>query len=247
MKSFIFKTVAAFSCVCNVSIVHAQSSAAFVNTASSTQSVKKIQKPTPSMGSFAQVRVVQGASPTFKRNGLPLYAKKKKKDTTVGKSGKIQVKLLKYVAGTGSAGEVIMVAPAFFANKLQKTGSAVRISDDDVEKESEVQKQKDDEATSLANDLKEKLDGKTLTLAKKAGPDGQLFGGIGYKLILSELKKDFPKGCLDAKYIKMTSIKDDGDDGKVLKHDIKTIGEYTATISLLKGVSADFQVVVTSE
>ena len=143
MKSFIFKTVAAFSCVCNVSIVHAQSSAAFVNTASSTQSVKKIQKPTPSMGSFAQVRVVQGASPTFKRDGLPLYAKKKKKDTTVGKSGKIQVKLLKYVAGTGSAGEVIMVAPAFFANKLQKTGSAVRISDDDVEKESEVQKQKD--------------------------------------------------------------------------------------------------------
>ena len=60
---------------------------------------------------------------------------KKKKDTTVGKGSKVQVKLLKHVAGTGQAGEIIMVAPAFFTNKLQKTGSAKRISDEEVQKE----------------------------------------------------------------------------------------------------------------
>ena len=225
------------------------SDTAFVYTRTASpspiKSNTKNKLSTPSIGHFAQVRLVQGASPTIGRNGLPLFGKKKKKDTNLRKSGQIQVKLLKHIAGTGSAGDVIMVAPAFFANKLQKTGSAVRISDDEVKKESEKEAQKDKEEKAAANDLKEKLDGLTLSLAKKAGPDGQLFGGINYKAILNELEKDFPKGCLDAKYIKISTIKDN--DGKVLKHDIKAVGDYTATISLLKGISAEFEVVVTSD
>ena len=199
----------------------------------------------PSLGQISEVRVLSGASPTIGRNGFPLFGKKKSKDTTAGKSGKIQVKLLKHVAGTGSAGEVIMVAPSFFANKLQKSGSAVRITDEDAQKESEEKAQKEKEEKAVANDLKEKIDQLTLSLAKKSGPDGQLFGGINYKAILTSLKQDFPQGCLDAKYIKITGIKDS--DGKVMKHDIKAVGDYTATISLLKGVSADFKVVVEGE
>jgi len=176
------------------------------------------------------------------RNGLPLFSKKKKKDANAGKSGKIQVKLLKHIAGTGSAGDIISVAPAFFANKLQKSGSAVKITDEEVEKDKALKAGQDKDAQDLANVLKEKFENITLELPKKAGPDGKLFGGISYKTIFGELKKEFPKGALDAKYIKITDMKDE--DGSPLKHDIKAVGDYTATISLLKGVSTDFKVTI---
>lgn len=194
---------------------------------------------------FSRIRSIQGASPTIGRSHGPLLFAKKNKDSTVGKSGKIQVKLLKHVAGTGSAGDVVMVAPAFFMNKLQKTGSAIRITDEQVEKECTEKAQQDKEARDSANYLKEKLETMTIVMSKKAGPDGQLFGGIGLKAILSELEKEFPQGTLSAKYIKITQVKDEN--GQVLKHDIKSIGNYTATIALLKDISADFQLSVTGE
>lgn len=169
----------------------------------------------------------------------------KKKDSTATKGGKIQVKLTKHVAGTGSAGDIIMVAPAFFLNKLQKTGSAIRISDDEVSKELAEKKQQEKEAQELAMDLKAKLSGIQITMAKTAGADGKLFGGIGYKAIMEELKKEFPQGCLDAKYIKIIEIKNA--QGETEKHDIKNVGEYTATISLSKDISADFKLSIVAE
>lgn len=231
-------------------------SAAFVPSASPTESFSKCPTSsgsctttfTEAHGStrkYSKVRLIHGASPTIGRSGSPLLFAKKAKDTTVGKSGKIQVKLLKHVAGTGSAGDIVMVAPAFFMNKLQKTGSAVRITDEQVEKECEEKAQQDKEARELANQLKEKIETLTLVLSKKAGPDGQLFGGIGYKAIFSELEKEFPKGALGAKYIKITQVKDDN--GELLKHDIKSVGDYTVTISLLKDVAADFCLTVKNE
>ena len=219
-----------------IASTHFACSVAFV-PAASPQASSKV--------TFTKTRFVPGASPNVILNGPPLFAKKKKKDTTLGKSGKIQVKLLKHVAGTGSAGDVIMVAPAFFTNKLQKTGCAIRITDEEVAKESAEKKQRDDEAKATANDLKEKVEKITLNIPKKAGPDGKLFGGIGLKAVLGDLKKEFPAGCLDAKYIKITSVKDE--DGKALKHDIKAVGDYVATLTLMKGVSADFKLSVTSE
>lgn len=199
--------------------------------------------------SFHRVGTLDSPSLSFVRNvnsivPTVLFAKKKK-DTTVGKGGKIQVKLLKHIAGTGQAGDIISVAPAFFRNKLEKSGSAIRISDEEVEQETAEKKQKDAEERASANDMKEKIESMTLNLKRKAGPEGHLFGGIGYKIILGELKNEFPKGALDAKYIKITQVK--GEDGKVLKHDIKDIGEYEATISLLKGISATFKVSVVAE
>eukprot|EP00558_Chaetoceros_sp_UNC1202_P006011 CAMPEP_0197233722 /NCGR_PEP_ID=MMETSP1429-20130617/1717_1 /TAXON_ID=49237 /ORGANISM="Chaetoceros sp., Strain UNC1202" /LENGTH=242 /DNA_ID=CAMNT_0042692027 /DNA_START=38 /DNA_END=766 /DNA_ORIENTATION=+ len=224
----------------------AYTSTAFVTPASQTTTIHEATHHSKSNQSFRPTHLVPRASPTVGRNGRfpPLFGKKK--DTTLGKGGKIQVKLLKHIAGTGSAGEVIMVAPAFFQNKLQRSGSAVRISDDEVAKETAEKEQRDKEASDIATDLKEKIEGMSLSLSRKAGPDGQLFGGIGYKLILGELKKNFPKGALDAKYIKIASIKDEDD--KNLKHDIKVVGEYTGTISLLKGgVSADFKISISAE
>lgn len=193
---------------------------------------------------FSNGKKIAGINPTFGRNGIPLFAKKKK-DSTVGKGGKVQVKLLKHVPGTGHIGEVVMVAPAFFTNKLQKTGLAVRITDEEVKKQQAEQMAIEKEQTETAMVIKEKLDETKLSLTKKAGPEGHLFGGVGYKMILEELKKDFPKGCLDGKHIKITEMLKS--DGKKLRGDIKEIGEYSAKISLLKGISAGVAITVVPE
>jgi ribosomal protein L9 len=57
------------------------------------------------------------------------------------------------------------------------------------------------------------------------------------------MKKNFPSGALDGKNIKIVSIKDEGN--KDVAHDIKNIGNYKVTISLLKEVSAEFTLCIT--
>ena len=174
-----------------------------------------------------------------------LLAKRKKKSPNEGKGGKIQVKLLKYVEGTGSVGDVVMVAPAFFEHKLKKTKSAVRVSNEEVAQEQAEEAAQRQAELAQATDLQEKINNLDLSIPKKAGPDGTLFGGVNKKTILTHLKELYPKGTLDAKYIKITSIK--GSDEKELKGDIKVIGSYTAIITLLKDISAKFKVTVVEE
>jgi len=59
---------------------------------------------------------------------------------------------------------------------------------------------------------------------------------------LDELKKLFPSGALDGKHVKIVSIK--GDDGVDIGHDIKHVGSFKATVSLLKDISGEFAISV---
>ncbi len=239
----------------NVTSADSYKSSAFIQSASpavvldvsrqrKAQHVDNLKNRTPINIAVRNGNIVSGIKPSFGSHGMPLFAKKKK-DTTVGKGGKVQVKLLKHVAGTGQAGEVIMVAPAFFTNKLQKTGSAVRISNDEVEKENARKEQRDKEETENAIVVKGKLENMSLSMTKKAGPDGHLFGGIGLRAIMTELKKEFPQGCLDGKQVKISQIKNN--EGKKLRGDIKEVGEYAVTVNLMKDVSAALDLKVLSE
>jgi len=174
----------------------------------------------------------------------PLFAKNKKRGvlSSTTKGAKIQVRLLKYVEGTGSIGDIVMVAPAFFENKLKKTNSAVFVSDEDVAKMKEEKNCRENDLAAGAMDMKEHLEGFELVLKKKSGPEGHLFGGVGAKLILKELKKQFPSGALDGKQVKITRFEDR--DGVEVKHDIKELGSFKATISLSKNVSTEISVEV---
>ena len=250
--------------ICQVAVVSSKESyksSAFIQSASPTivlntggkvQHVHNLKNKLPINNvAVANTHVITGIKPSFGagvRHGTSstssLYAKKKK-DSTVAKGGKIQVKLLKHVAGTGQAGDVIMVAPAFFTNKLQKTGSAVRISDEEVEKENAKQSLHDKEEKANAAVVKEKLENMEISLSKKAGPDGHLFGGVGYRTIMTELKHEFPQGCLDGKQVKITQIKNS--EGKKLRGDIKEVGEYAVTVNLMKEISAALNLKVISE
>jgi len=161
-------------------------------------------------------------------------------------SKKIQVRLLKQVAGTGQKGDVVMVAPAFFQNKLRPSESAEMVSDEEVERERAEAAALEREYVATANSLKERIEGLDLTIARKAGPDGQLFGGIGPKTIIEELKKQLDNDdFLDGKGVKVSAILDG--DGKKMRGDIKHAGTFKATISLAKDISAKFPIVVEPE
>jgi large subunit ribosomal protein L9 len=169
-----------------------------------------------------------------------LASKKKNAATT-----KIQVKMLKFVAGTGIVGEVIQVTPAFYHNKLLPTKSAELISNEEM-REQQAQQAAEEKATKeKANELKEKLSGITLQIKRTAGPDGHLFGGIGPKAIVEELKTIIVDDFLDKKGVKVLAITDE--EGKKLRGDIKQTGSFSAGISLTKDISAKIEIVVAPE
>lgn len=157
---------------------------------------------------------------------------------------KVQVKLLKHIAGTGQAGQVIQVTPAFFNNKLRPTKSAVLISDDEVAEEQAQARQDEQERVAQATAIRDALSERKLELQRKAGPDGQLFGGIGPKNIMEELKSMLgDEGeLIGAKGVKITSLLDGN--GKKMRGDIKHTGEFVAMLSLTKDITAKVEIVV---
>lgn len=182
-----------------------------------------------------------------KKSSTILFSKKKGAATTAPAKGKIQVKLLKHVAGTGQAGEVIMVTPAFFNNKLRPTKSALMITDEEVTREQTEAEKKEAAEVQAAEELQAKISELTLKLSRKAGPDGQLFGGINMKMIVAEIQTALQDDIdyLSHKGVKITELLDE--DGKKLPGDIKHTGKFSSRISLRKDISAKFDIIVESE
>lgn len=188
--------------------------------------------------------VVRSFPRTYSPRPFPTVLLAKKRAAPAAPS-KLQVRLLKRVPGTGQKGDVVMVTPAFYQNKLQPDRAAEIISDEQVQRERTVQQAKLAETKGKALSLKERLEaeGFQLFIKKKAGPDGQLFGGVGPKVILTELQQrlsdDFLKNC------RIGSILDESK--KALSGDIKRIGIYEATIELTKEDKACFPVTIEAE
>jgi ribosomal protein L9 len=168
-----------------------------------------------------------------------------KKKTVAAPPKKIQVKMLKYVEGTGHVGEVVMVTPAFFQNKLRPTASAFMISNEEVLKEKAEQAAQEQETRAKAESLKEQLTGLSISMLRKAGPDGHLFGGIGPKSITEELGKQIHDDFLKNKSVKIQSIADEN--GGVLRGDVKHTGTYHVFLSLTNDISASFDMIVAPE
>jgi hypothetical protein len=119
-----------------------------------------------------------------------LFAKKK---AVAAAPKKIQVKLLKHIAGTGQAGEVILVTPAFFNNKLRPTKSAEIISDEQVEKERAESKARQAALNAAANEIV----GTPCRILfcrfdEKAARTDNSSEGIGPKVVMEELSKQLP-------------------------------------------------------
>lgn len=196
---------------------------------------------TPS--SLTSGSVLARSEPSRARTLLP--AKKKAGASSAPAKGKVQVKLLKHVAGTGQAGEVVMVTPAFFNNKLRPTQSAKIVSDEEVAQEKAESVEQQREAKEKATELQEKISGLQVIMKRKSGPDGQLFGGINAKAIMTEVHSAVGDDFLNQKGVKISEITDEN--GKKMRGDIKHTGQYGSRISLLSGISAKFDIEVLGE
>lgn len=168
----------------------------------------------------------------------------KKKAASAPASKKIQVKLLKYVEGTGQKGEIVMVTPAFFQNKLRPAKAAEIISDEEVQEAAAQAEALEKATTEQAKALKSRIEDLSLVIRRKAGPDGQLFGGVGPKVIIDALKEELQDDFLQQKGVKIIALTSAD---AAVKGDIKHIGEFRVRLSLTRDVAAELALVVKEE
>ena len=194
--------------------------------------------------SYATKPVTSATATATVRQSTLLFAAKKKSPAA---SKRVQVKMLKAVPGTGQKGDVVLVTPAFFNNKLRPTQSAEVISDEDVQKENLERDAEAAAAKAEAMALQEELQAEPLTMKRKAGPDGQLFGGIGAKVIMEELVSQFSshEEYLGRKNVKVVAFTDEND--KKIRGDIKHTGDFGIQISLSKDIKANLKISVVPE
>lgn len=132
----------------------------------------------------------------------------------------MKVVLIKDVKGSGKAGDIIEAKDGYAQNYLIKNGLA-KVADAAAIKENKAQKAAAEyhrEQTLKANkELRERLDGKEITVQVKSGGTGKFFGAVTGKEIadkLAELGFD-----IDKKKIQ-------------LQPNIKVAGRYPVTIRI---------------
>ena len=138
----------------------------------------------------------------------------------------MKVILLKDVKAQGKKGDVIEVSDGYAKNFLLKQGLAQVANVDNMNsltiKNAAVARQKALEKQA-AQELAEKLNGKTVTVEVKTGENGKIFGSVTAK----EIAEAFVKAgyAVDKKQI-------------VLKEGIKNIGEFKLTVKVYPEISA---------
>ncbi len=132
----------------------------------------------------------------------------------------MKVVLLKDVKGSGKAGDIIEAKDGFAQNFLIKKGLA-KVADNSALNENKAQKQAQEfhrQETLKANkELREKLEGKEVTIQVKSGANGKFFGSVTNKEVadkLLELGFD-----IDKKKV-------------VLQSNIKSAGKYSVSIKI---------------
>lgn len=148
----------------------------------------------------------------------------------------MQVILLKDVKGQGKAGQVVKVSDGYARNMLfprqlamEATPSNMKILEKkraQIEAQRAIDKQ-------VAEDIKAKIESKTVKVVSKAGENGRLFGAITSKDIADAIQKEFLVE-LDKKKIDLDAP-------------IKQVGLSEVTLKLFPGVQAKCKVDVVTE
>ncbi|MBR3719825.1 MAG: 50S ribosomal protein L9 [Firmicutes bacterium] len=148
----------------------------------------------------------------------------------------MQVILLKDVKGQGKAGQVVKVSDGYARNMLlpkklamEATPANMKILEKQraqIEAQRAIDKQ-------VAEDIKAKVESKTVKVVTKAGENGRLFGAITSKDIADAIQKEFLVE-LDKKKIDLDAP-------------IKQVGITEVTLKLFPGVAAKCKVDVQTE
>jgi large subunit ribosomal protein L9 len=148
----------------------------------------------------------------------------------------MQIILLEKVANLGNLGEVVKVKDGYARNFLIPSGAARRATATAVQefeaKRAELEKAANAKlAASQAEG--EKLAGKNVSIAQKAGVDGRLFGSVTNQDIAEALGK---AGFTVSKaQVRMPA------------GPLKTVGEHAVTVALHTDVVVDLNVTVVGE
>lgn len=148
----------------------------------------------------------------------------------------MEVILLEKVHKLGDLGDQVKVKPGYGRNYLIPSGKAVSATAENITKfdarRAELEKQQQ-EASSTANTRAEKLNAVSVSIARKAGSEGKLFGSVGTIDI--------------AEAVTASGV-------ELVKHEIRlpegpirSIGEYELTVQLHADVSATIKVSVVLE
>ena len=147
----------------------------------------------------------------------------------------MKIILKDYVKGLGDKNDIVMVKNGYGRNYLIPQGlatiataSAVKMAEENIRQAAHKQEKVKQEALSLA----EKLNGMKLTILTKAGSNGKIFGSVTTMQIAQALADQGIE--VDRRKISTSS-------------DIKNLGEFKATITLHKEVSAELDLDVIQE
>lgn len=145
----------------------------------------------------------------------------------------INVVLLENVKNVGMSGDVVKVSEGYARNYLFTNGLAAQATDGRVkELEKKATKKKEEQKMLLEEVQKQvdSIDGKTIPMKLKVGPEGKVFGSISAKDISLEIEKalgtSLPKSVVR------------------LKSPIKQIGETPVHLEFPHSLEADVIVVV---
>jgi large subunit ribosomal protein L9 len=148
----------------------------------------------------------------------------------------MQIILLEKVVNLGNLGDVVKVKDGYARNFLIPTGAARRATAKAV---AEFEARRAELEKVQAEKLKasqaqgEKLSGKTVTVAQKAGVDGRLFGSVTNADVAEALK------TLGFDVVKAQVRLPNGP--------LKTVGEFAVSVALHTDVVADITVAVIAE
>jgi len=144
--------------------------------------------------------------------------------------------LIEDVQGTGKKGDTVTVRDGYGRNFLVPRGLAVPATQGNVARfENIVRSVSNKKARDLetASELKAKLEETTLTIRKKAGEDGRLFGSVTHRDVV-EAVKAFSGVEVDRKLVR-------------LEEPIKMTGSHTVVIHLQPDVNAEVKIEVEKE
>lgn len=130
------------------------------------------------------------------------------------------------VKGKGKKGEMVTVSDGYARNFLFPRNLAINA---DAQAMTELKNREESKAFHISEEKKaaqeicDKINGKTVAIKAKAGASGKLYGAITSKEIADEIKKQFAV---------------DVDKRKISVNDIKAAGDYSADVKLYNGIVA---------
>ena len=148
----------------------------------------------------------------------------------------MEVILLEKISNLGELGQVVKVKDGYARNFLIPHGKAKRATEENRKafeaRRAELEKA---QATALAKAQERgaKLDGLTLQITQKAGPDGRLFGSVTNYDIVEALKKQGHE--VERAQIRMP------------QGPLKQVGDYALEIALHTDVAAKVTIAVLGE